>query len=206
MTQIICLANSKKLGGRCLAGIDIETREWIRPVSDLEHQEITWTMRQINGVEPKLLDVIEIPLQATGDDIGCQPENRLLDQGNWQLAKQLAPADISIYYESDDMILHNHGSSVPFEEFSNMSRDDWKSLQLIHNNDISFKPDGYKDKWRAHFNNGSNIHLAIPVTDPIILTKLHAGQTISNECIMTISLGGSFRGICYKLVAGIIEL
>lgn len=211
MAEIICLANSNKLNERCLAGIDIATGEWIRPVSARSHQEITWAMRQINGNEPKLLDMIDIPLQATGPDIGCQPENRLLAQGKWKLVKQLKPADISNYYESDDMILHNHDVRIPFEVFSDMPPDEWKSLQLIHNTDVTFEPDGRNDNWRAHFQDGTNIHLALPVTDPEILDRLDNDQEISNECIMTISMGGpwSRSGInqyCYKLAAGIIEL
>lgn len=32
--RMICLANSRKIGGRCVAGIDVNTGEWVRPVRD----------------------------------------------------------------------------------------------------------------------------------------------------------------------------
>lgn len=211
MARIICLANSKKLGGRCLAGIDIATGEWVRPVSSEQHQEITWAMRQTNGVEPKLLDVIEIPLQATGDDIGCQPENRLLAQGNWQLVKQLKPSDVSQYYDDDSVILHNSLDRVPFDYFSGIPNNEWKSLQLIHNTNVLFDQNPW-GKWKANFQDGQGHFYELAVTDPIILSQLEKGRAIGNDCIMAISLGGPYQRTssdpvcCFKLVAGVIEL
>jgi len=32
--KIICLANSRKYGGRCIAGKEIRSRNWIRPIRD----------------------------------------------------------------------------------------------------------------------------------------------------------------------------
>lgn len=32
MARIVCLANSFKKGGRCVAGIDLETGRWMRPI------------------------------------------------------------------------------------------------------------------------------------------------------------------------------
>ena len=82
MAQIICLANSYKTGGRCIAGIDIETGEWIRPVPENINKAIR-DQRMINGREPKLLDILEIPVENYGPDERCQPENRLLKRGRW---------------------------------------------------------------------------------------------------------------------------
>ncbi len=84
MARIICLANSTRPGGRCIAGIDIETEEWVRPVSRSINRAITWDMRNIEGEEPQILDVIEIPLEDHGPDEGCQPENRLVKPGKWR--------------------------------------------------------------------------------------------------------------------------
>ncbi len=32
MVRMVCLANSWRPGGRCVAGIDLETGEWVRPI------------------------------------------------------------------------------------------------------------------------------------------------------------------------------
>lgn len=80
--QIVCLANSRKLSGRCVAGIEIRDGKrlgWIRPVSDRENQEVSEHERQYeDGSDPKVLDVIEVPLLRALPS-GYQRENWLLD-------------------------------------------------------------------------------------------------------------------------------
>ena len=81
--QIVCLANSRKLQGRCIAGREWndESRvgDWIRPVSDRKTQEVSEYERQYkNGSDPKVLDIIEIPvIQRQPKDY--QTENWLLN-------------------------------------------------------------------------------------------------------------------------------
>jgi len=75
MTRIICLANSWKHGDRCIAGINEVNGNWVRPISDLPDGQIPKEIRQINRLEPALLDVIDIPLAKTGQDFGFECEN-----------------------------------------------------------------------------------------------------------------------------------
>ena len=35
--KIVCLANSRKISGRCIAGKIMDSGKWIRPVSSREH-------------------------------------------------------------------------------------------------------------------------------------------------------------------------
>ncbi len=47
--RIVCLANSRKLQGRCIAGRELVSGKpaaWIRPVSDREHEEVSEYERQ----------------------------------------------------------------------------------------------------------------------------------------------------------------
>ncbi len=60
---IFCLAASRKHGGYCFAGKDIETGEWIRPVSNRPKEEISVVeCTTPDGTQAKLLDILEIPL------------------------------------------------------------------------------------------------------------------------------------------------
>jgi len=63
---IIVLANSRKMTNRCIAGIDVSTKEWIRPCYESGESGIPWTVRQINGEEPQLLDIIKISVKKVG--------------------------------------------------------------------------------------------------------------------------------------------
>lgn len=80
--RIICLANSRKLQGRCVAGIELTEEgaaKWIRPVSAREHQEVSEYERQYeDGSDPRLLDVLEIPV-TKHQPADYQRENWLLD-------------------------------------------------------------------------------------------------------------------------------
>lgn len=54
--KIVCLANSRKINGRCIAGREVggrDTGRWVRPVSDRAHEEVSEHERQYNdGSDP----------------------------------------------------------------------------------------------------------------------------------------------------------
>ena len=87
--QIVCLANSRKLSGRCIAGREwSEGRgagNWVRPVSDREGGEVSEYERQYeDGSDPRVLDIIRIPVVGPQPE-GWQTENWLLDpEFYWQ--------------------------------------------------------------------------------------------------------------------------
>lgn len=50
--RLVCLANSRKSGGRCIAGRELlagNVGEWIRPVSGREHEEVSARERKYEG-------------------------------------------------------------------------------------------------------------------------------------------------------------
>ncbi len=92
--RFVCLANSRKLHGRCIAGRewrDGRAGGWIRPVSAREHQEVSESERRYqDGSDPKLLDVIDIPVLESQPD-AYQTENWLLDsEQRWEKAGKLS--------------------------------------------------------------------------------------------------------------------
>ena len=80
--RIVCLANARKLHGRCVAGRewnDGRAGRWIRPVSNREHQEVSEYERQYeDGSDPRVLDVIDVPV-VEPRPWRFQSENWLLD-------------------------------------------------------------------------------------------------------------------------------
>ncbi len=87
--RIVCLANSRKLSGRCIAGKEMVRGRvvgWARPVSARPHEEVSEYERQYeNGGDPQVLDVIDVPLRAARPK-GYQQENWLLDK-KWYWVK-----------------------------------------------------------------------------------------------------------------------
>ena len=79
--RIVCLANSRKLNGRCVAGIEFtkdSAGAWIRPVSDRDHGEVSaYERRYENGDDPQVLDIVDVPLR--------NPIPKAYQQENWLL-------------------------------------------------------------------------------------------------------------------------
>ncbi len=107
MAQIICLANSQKHGERCIAGIEISTGKWIRPVSNLNDGRIPRNACLVNGQEPKLIDILEIPLADSGNDFGFACENCSVLPGKWKYLDRLEPSDLIRHCVDFPEILHN---------------------------------------------------------------------------------------------------
>ena len=80
--RIVCLANSRKYGGRCVAGKELlpdgTAGGWIRPVSNRENEEVSEGERcYADGDDPRVLDVIAVPLLS--------PRPKTYQQENWLL-------------------------------------------------------------------------------------------------------------------------
>jgi hypothetical protein len=105
--HLIILANSRKKGNRCIAGIDTATGEWIRPVYEDGDQGVPWNVRQVDGKEPRLLDILSIPLASDGPHRDIQPENRSILKGAWKKVGQATPQQVAQYCQSAGLVLHN---------------------------------------------------------------------------------------------------
>ncbi len=122
---IVCLANSRKLTGRCVAGKEWDGEKpgaWCRPVSAKERGELTaerWYRRTWR--DPQLLDLIEVSLLAPRPS-GCQRENYLVDESfRWRFAgrvsvKQLISAldhPAGPLWMNGDSTVCGHNDKVP---------------------------------------------------------------------------------------------
>lgn len=90
---IVCLANSFRPGGNCVAGIEYDNGQfghWIRPVSHRgDHAISDLEATCSNGTRSKVLDVLEIQLDGHRP-MGHQSENWLITQGaRWEKVDEL---------------------------------------------------------------------------------------------------------------------
>ena len=89
--EIVCLANSRKLQGRCLAGLRTDGQGWIRPVAAGADGTLhPGHYRLQDGTEPLLLDVVSVGFSCHQPK-PHHPENWLIDDSPWQLIARPAP-------------------------------------------------------------------------------------------------------------------
>lgn len=76
LVDLICLANSNKMGGRCVAGLRVDGKGWVRPVSvDTDHGQLHLKHYRLEGdKDPEILDVIRVDLASHKAEPG-QREN-----------------------------------------------------------------------------------------------------------------------------------
>ena len=78
---MVVLTKSSKYGSNCVAGIDVNSGNWVRLVTEDEISHGAVTDEDLiceNGEMVKVLDVIDVPIIRRCHDC-IQPENVLLD-------------------------------------------------------------------------------------------------------------------------------
>ena len=81
--KLVILAESAKYNNFCVAGIDIDTGEWIRPISEkteLEEAVPLDDLKYPDGSRVELLDVVEIKFSDRSANNPIQPENFFLQR------------------------------------------------------------------------------------------------------------------------------
>jgi len=216
---IVIFADSVKHGQHCIAGKEILTKQWVRPVSNqgggaLSDAQVCY--KNIYGTfSVKLLQKMEIEFLFHAPQLN-QPENYVVKAGTWTQCFNLTLNEIDSYLD-DPHILWNIGSS------SSYGLNDRISIELIERGSIVInqslyliKPENVKFIVSVNYNNNKRIRVSfnykgynynLATTDPIIWKWLEnediGTEHISgHEDILCISLGESFNdGYCYKLVA-----
>ena len=219
--RIVCLANSRKRGGRCIAGKEIlpdgRPGRWVRPVSAREDGGVSEDERQYEGgSEPRVLDVIDVPiLHARPRDY--QQENWLLDPDHyWERVGRFTAGELQHYLDPvGPLWVDGHSSSsghndrVPFSSAVSLS----SSLKLIRVGGLALSVStiasefGDKRSLQGRFSYAGTEY-ALRVTDPAYeeryLRRSDDSYTVGKR-LVTVSLGGMFHGFGYKLIAAIIE-
>ena len=218
----ICLANSRKYSGRCIAGIELSATEngqlhivrnqennpkWIRPVSQNEFGELynDW-VRHIRLGDLVEVETTDIHLQG-GQTATYQSEN-LPFQSNTIAVKD----HIELHRERLKRLAINdktplfgcRNRSVPTETAVSLGR----SLQFIQvqNAELHWRDEaGRRPQERLRFTyNGYPYDL--PMTDVEFVEKYLVNNDIltnASEVYLTVSLGLPFDGKMYKLAAGV---
>ncbi|MHB9026049.1 MAG: dual OB domain-containing protein [Armatimonadota bacterium] len=223
--EIVCLANSKKHSGRCIAGIHLPTGRWVRPVSRVGKGELSPEHYVFqDGGEPLPMDTIRLGIGAACPKC-YQPENRYFSNTRWQLVQRPQEAgeldtvreQLRPFLLQTPLLFATDGDKIPLADIQRQPAA--ASLALIKPSFIQWDIDkpGPKRKTRSLFNyNGHAYDLSI--TDlgwierlahlhPGIHAAARGGIQPNQEVWFTVSLGEPFEkdGVecCYKLIAAI---
>jgi hypothetical protein len=216
--KIICLANSYKHGGRCIAGRDYQdgvVGKWLRPVSGREGRELSVAECRYGLLRGEVAvgDIADVEL-ARPVPQGHQLENHeIVGAGGW---RKLGCASWTLLYASQDAdsadFWIDRGSSsrgvadrVPVSIASDLGA----SLQLIYLRRTELLV-------RAGFTGGKEVracfsHLGmeynLKVTDPVICVYMknkQLGMYPMGMAFLCVSVSEPFQGFVYRLVATII--
>lgn len=212
-TTFICLANSRKYGERCIAGIEVKQKgdfweivhrndrpKWLRPVTDTE----------FGGVSPALvgrivlLNLVEIEITKAVPN-GYQSENVLFDAkslnvlgsitATWNNLSKLANAN-------DFSIFAGHGKAIHRDKIGGISY----SLALIEVRDVRIYERDGDGHIRAQFSHGRYLY-DLPVTDVNFIEQFALNEAVLAEAehvFFSVSLGIEHLEFHYKLVAGVV--
>ncbi len=212
MARLVCLANAQRPGGQCIAGIDLATGQWVRPVGR-DADALPMYRCMIGGKPLALLDIVEIDLAPPREIHKFQRENQIIQNWNWKLVGRSSPGDLSRYCDDIAPLFHSPDDRIPPAVLEKLPPAAWSSLQLIRPRKLSFAHD-HRDpsRWRARFADAAGSIYSLKLTDAIITRRLACGERISSDCLLTVSLTKPFRfdasqpEFCYKIVAAVIEL
>ena len=222
----ICLANSYKYGGRCIAGVEIRLSadeksfrvvtedgepKWIRPVQrGTEHEEIAAeTARNI-----RILDVIELETtDSCGDE--CQSENVYFKRMRIVKSLPFSPKVLQALLSQRESVLHSEERFLTHDEYcANRG-----SLMLIEPEEpeiireLKITDEGKRvPKYKARFSY-KGIEYLLPITDPRYLERMEGyskmplvGKFDTGTFFFTISMAAEeWKDKHYKLLAGIID-
>jgi hypothetical protein len=223
LDRILCLANSYKHDHRCVAGINLTTKKWVRLVGQkvpgcLTRQEASYP----DGKEAALLDVFDAELGVQCGS-NCHPEDVRVTGEPWRLVRRFDElSDVQLfdsYVNSEPVVLQEYCDRVLASRFDKNPAQ--CSLGLVYPEDLWWwiREENGKRRTRSLFRLGQvgRIRYDLPVTDPKwldLLNLLPAGihphallcGTKPAKTYLTISLSEPFEGFHYKLVAGVVCL
>lgn len=220
--EMLCMANSRKHGGRCIAGLRTDGSGWVRPVADSEDGTLnSLHYRLEGGGEPEPLDIIRVPLKEPRPE-KHQPENWVIDDGSWKYVGEAGPAIVPFlkrHLYAKTFLFGDSSDRCPCSRFETGQAEE--SLALIVPHDLTWRVvSSFRGnrQTRATFRyRGTNYDLGVTdlawhkhLENEGYETGANIASTTAQDgrILLTVSLSepAAWDGCCYKLVAGIIVI
>ena len=212
----ICLANSYKRGGRCIAGVEVVisrddhweivrnsngSPRWIRPIDQkTEYGEVLegearfiplFCVVKLCGVQP-------CPHESHSEDVNY---DYMMPVGHIRNSREILDLFLDNYHHE---IFYTTELVISPQTYANGNY----SLMMIHPEDIHFQEDPTKNRarYRLSFSyHGTSYDFSI--TDPNfyeLITKQKNTLTTLTDVYLTLSIGLIYEGRHHKLIAGLV--
>lgn len=215
--EIICLAKSRRPGGRCIAGLRTDGGGWVRPIAPGSNSVLLRRHYILsNGSEIEVLDVVKLRLSQQKPEL-YQPENWVINEENWELRKRpVSSKHLKILWahvQRGSTLFRNDTDRIHLRSLQEKPTE--SSLALIIPDRVEWevtKAITGKRQTRCYFKL-RNTNYNLVVTDPVWENKLSRlrlgsyesesiGCSQDEKFLLTVSLGEPFTdNYCYKLVA-----
>lgn len=204
---IVILAKSIKNGNFCIAGKDLNTKEWVRPVSDenggaitREQSKLTFHGAKYAPWDSAIFHKVKIDF-STHSPLYFQPENYVISGRPWLQDYHKAPPEILFsLLDKPETLWGNNSFKINQNVILNGVD---ASLYLVYVQDMNlYKNDRGKRKVNFIYNGVEYDNFSC--TDPNFDYLINK-QSRYNEAILCLSLGELFESdnCHYKIVASI---
>ena len=194
VVDLIVLANSAKKNERCIAGIDRSTGDWVRPVGPRGDGEVCFSLRNVNGKEPQVLDVVRMELGDSAETHGFQLENRTIVARPWQLVGRAEVDDILrfrcgeryVFFDGNDRIRH---ADLTDKIACRSSLQLWETWNFQCFEDTNSR--GTK-RWKGRFSIIGGRTMSLVIKDVEYEKRLKQNHQPSEHALILVSLGVPF--------------
>jgi hypothetical protein len=228
--DIVILANSRRHNGHCIAGKDLATFQWIRPINILGNGQprldqsafLDSDFKALTGnpSSPGLLDCVRIGF-GNNCPLYYQPENISIDATRWETLSPYPPNEITKFVDNPKSCCLQDADpyykTIPARDL--IGKPPKPSLSMIRlnrkSNNIEIEhttKQGKNPQHRLHFNYGTKRY-DFPITDYqyeiLVAQSQNDDARIFNDCFVTVGLGEKFSPydtnleLHYRFIVGI---
>lgn len=216
---IVCFANSRKDGRRCVAGKTWSRTgcgNWVRPVSrDPSRALPPALLAYQDGAQPSVLDIMEVPLDSAMPE-GHQQENALINPDQvWTKSGELRWADVGQWLDTPQRLWSLNDQSLGMiNNRVSTSLAVHSSLHLISVPLLNIKLIDSPTQAIPHRRvvvgefvyHGVNYRLHVTDTDIEAQCRAHPRQSLQlANAVLCVSLGKEFHRHYYKLIASVLH-
>jgi hypothetical protein len=214
--ELVCLANSRKHGGRCVAGWRTDGGGFVRLVSPLADGTLTpIDLRLGDSDEPRIFDLLRVGVTSPRP-MPHQRENWVIDESPWKLVRRPAPRPVLErmipLFERGPEILGGTDAAIAYDDCVRLPAAASLGIAKVERGMLIVSKRLGRKRLRMRFTLAAK-NYELTVTDPLwerAIDRWECGEyawwrlfPFGRDPVVTVSLTEPFGDAreCYKIVA-----